>query len=243
MSSASFAPDKAIVFVLHLWQALFVARDIEHGVMTSTDGPRQPATATPHVPTPHAAAMSGNAPSSARSAFPGSVKPRLDSTQIAPICTTLHAMWAPRRRPRPPVLCSRARAELAQGPAITDRSQLILASGRPDHSTRSTTRSTEIDKPSKFKSINVTELQKREPPVGIEPTTCSLRETRPPAPDALAAPIARPNAPIAHDAPDARPARSTTRSTVRPRQTRARQRTLVRYVRMSAPLTVASAGP
>ncbi len=26
-----------------------------------------------------------------------------------------------------------------------------------------------------------------EPPVGIEPTTCSLRETRPPAPDALAA--------------------------------------------------------
>ena len=128
----------------------------------------------------------------------------------------LHAMWAPRRRPRPPVLCSRARAELAQGPAITDRSQLILASGRPDHSTRSTTRSTEIDKPSKFKSINVTELQKREPPVGIEPTTCSLRETRSPAPDALAAPIARPNAPIAHDAPDARPARSTTRSTVRP---------------------------
>ena len=43
--------------------------------------------------------------------------------------------------------------------------------------------------------------------------TCSLRETRPPAPDALAAQIASPNADIAHDARVARPARSTTRST------------------------------
>jgi hypothetical protein len=53
-----------------------------------------------------------------------------------------------------------------------------------------------------------------EPPVGIEPTTCSLRETRPPAPDALAAPIARPNAQTAPDAPVEHSTRSTTRSTI-----------------------------
>ena len=110
----------------------------------------------------------------------------------------------------------RTRAEL-----IRDR-RLLTVARQPLRPAVTTTRLVprivpwRIDGLSKFKSINVTEMQEREPPVGIEPTTCSLRETRSPAPDALAAPIARPNAPIAHDAPDARPARSTTRSTVRP---------------------------
>src|SRR6266568_301644 len=81
---------------------------------------------------------------------------------------------------------------------------------------RSTNRSTEIGESSKSKSINITGQQQREPPVGIEPTTCSLRETRAAAPDALAAPIARPNAQNAHDAPSTRPARSTTRYTAYP---------------------------
>ena len=84
----------------------------------------------------------------------------------------------------------RGRAELTYDPgAITDRSQPALVSGRRDHSTRST----EIGELSKFKSINISEQQQREPPVGIEPTTCSLRETRAAAPHELAAQVAQPN--------------------------------------------------
>src|SRR5665811_1118516 len=78
---------------------------------------------------------------------------------------------------------------------------------------RSTNRSTEIGRLSKFKSINVSEQQQREPPVGIEPTTCSLRETRRPEPDVLAAQTARPNAHSAHNALVEHSTRSTTRST------------------------------
>ena len=44
----------------------------------------------------------------------------------------------------------RGRAELTHDPAITDRSQPALVSGRRDLSTRSTNRSTEIGKLSKF---------------------------------------------------------------------------------------------
>jgi len=54
-----------------------------------------------------------------------------------------------------------------------------------------------------------------EPPVGIEPTTCSLRETRPTAPNALPAQIAHRIAQNAQDAPAEPGTRSTTRSTDR----------------------------
>jgi hypothetical protein len=82
-----------------------------------------------------------------------------------------------------------------------------------EHSNRSLTRSMKATK--RTGEVFGNQAPSWEPPVGIEPTTCSLRETRPPAPVALPARMARRNALIAQDAQVAHTTRSTTRSTRR----------------------------
>jgi hypothetical protein len=59
-------PDKAIVYVLRIGQALFVAWDIERGMMAVHRWSRETATAIPHAPTLGAVAKLGNGMPSGR---------------------------------------------------------------------------------------------------------------------------------------------------------------------------------